>query len=186
MVDEKECLFCRIAKGEIPSKKVYENANTFAFLDINPRNPGHVLVIPKRHYETVMDMPENELAEVAKIVKKMSVAAKAGTKADGISVLQSNGRAAGQVVAHLHFHVIPRFMTEGPPSLEGILQVKRFDDKNMNGIAQQIKSNIKEGPKERMAEPQKQEEKPRKSSWNDKEINLKESSWDDKEIDFED
>ena len=137
-----DCIFCKIGKGEIPSKKVYEDANTFAFLDINPRNPGHTLVIPKNHYGSILDIPENELSELMKAVKKIVAATKNATKSEGTSITQSNGRAAGQVVGHIHFHVIPRFMKEGLPSLEGFLQVKKMDDKGMEELAQKIRDNF--------------------------------------------
>ena len=138
MVGEKECLFCRIVRGEIPAKKVYEDDGCIAFLDINPRNPGHALVIPKTHYETVFDMPEDEAGEYFKSVKKVAALVKNGVNAQGISVSSSNGQAAGQVVAHMHFHVIPRFITEGPVGLEGILPAKRLDEKTMDQIVQAI------------------------------------------------
>jgi len=138
MVDEKQCLFCRIARGEIPAKKVYEDGECVAFLDINPRNPGHALVIPRKHYETLLDMPDGETGEYFRSVKRVAGLVKNGMNAQGISISSSNGQAAGQVVAHLHFHVIPRFAAEGPPGLESMLSSKRLDDKAMDQIAQAI------------------------------------------------
>jgi histidine triad (HIT) family protein len=137
-----DCVFCKIAKGEVPSKKIYEDADTVAFLDISPRNPGHALVIPKKHYGSILDIPENELANLMKTVKKVVVATKNATNSDGTSIVQSNGRAAGQMVGHIHFHVIPRFMSEGPPSLEGVLQIKRFDNKSMDALVGKIKAGF--------------------------------------------
>jgi len=142
-MDETQCLFCKIARGEIPSKKVYEDSSSFAFLDINPRNPGHALVIPKKHAVTIMDMDDASIAELAKAVRTVSIAVKNATGADGISIVQSNGPAAGQVVAHAHFHVIPRFLKEGPVSLEGILQVKKLDEESMDKIASAISEAVK-------------------------------------------
>ena len=138
MVSEKECLFCKIVRGEIPAKKVYEDDVSFAFLDINPRNPGHTLVIPKEHYETILDMPEGEAGEYFKSVKKVAALVKNGVNAQGLSISSSNGQAAGQVVSHQHFHVIPRFITEGPVGLEGILTTKRLDEKTMDQLVQAI------------------------------------------------
>jgi histidine triad (HIT) family protein len=160
-MDPKDCLFCKIVAGEIPVKKVYEDANSFAFLDINPRNPGHTLVIPKKHYETLFDMPENEAGELFKVVKKMADVCKSGVKADGISIGQSNGRAAGQIVQHLHFHVIPRFATEGPVGLEGVLPVKKMDDPSMDKIVEALKKGTPTKPKEpaKPAKTAKEEEK---------------------------
>jgi len=138
MVSENECLFCKMVKGEIPVKKVYEDSVSLAFLDINPRNPGHTLVIPKEHYETLLDMPDDEAGEYFKSVKKVAALVKNGVNAQGLSISSSNGQAAGQVVAHQHFHIIPRFATEGPVGLEGILTAKRLDDKTMDQIVQAI------------------------------------------------
>jgi histidine triad (HIT) family protein len=147
MVSEKECIFCRIARGEIPSKKVFEDAETFAFLDINPRNPGHVLVVPKKHAETILDMDEEDAGVLFMAVRKVAGKVMAATKAQGISIAQSNGPAAGQVVSHAHFHIIPRFANEGPPGLESMLPSKRLDDKSMDQIASAIKS-ASEAPRE--------------------------------------
>jgi histidine triad (HIT) family protein len=138
MVADKDCLFCKIIRGEIPAKKVYEDAVSFAFLDINPRNPGHTLVIPKDHFETLLDMPDDQAAEYFKSVKKVAGMVKNGVNAQGLSVSSSNGQSAGQVVAHQHFHVIPRFATEGPVGLEGILPAKRLDDKTMDQLVMAI------------------------------------------------
>jgi histidine triad (HIT) family protein len=142
MVDESQCLFCKIRKGEIPSKKVYEDSNAFAILDINPRNPGHTLVIPKKHVVTLMEASEEDVSNIIKSVRKVTIAVQKTTNSDGVSILQSNGMAAGQVVAHLHFHIIPRFNNEGPVSLEGVLQVKKFDEESMNKIVDGIKKNV--------------------------------------------
>jgi histidine triad (HIT) family protein len=138
MVSDKECLFCKIIRGEIPAKKVYEDGASFAFLDINPRNPGHTLVIPKDHYETVLDMPDDEAGQYFRSVKKVAALVKNGVNAQGLSISSSNGVVAGQVVAHQHFHVIPRFATEGPVGLESILPSKRLDSKTMDQLAQSI------------------------------------------------
>ena len=98
-----ECVFCGIAKGAIPSKKVYEDNSVIAVLDINPRNPGHTLVVPKKHYETIMEMPDNEAQTLFAAVKKMASVIKKATNADGVSISQSNGRAAGQIIPHVTF-----------------------------------------------------------------------------------
>jgi len=137
-----DCVFCNIVAGKIPSKKVYENETAVAFLDINPRNPGHTLVIPKKHYQTILDMPDDEAGRLFEVVKKVAVAAKKGTEAEGISIVQSNGPAAGQIVPHVHFHVIPRFRNEGPIGLESVLPNKRMDETTMDKIAESIKSGF--------------------------------------------
>lgn len=140
MVSANECLFCRIARGEIPAKRVYEDAGCIAFLDINPRNPGHTLVVPRRHAETLFDIADGEVAGFFAAVKKVALLVKSGTQAQGVSLTMSNGTAAGQVVAHAHMHVIPRFTTEGPPGLESILSVKKMDEQTLEKVAAAIKA----------------------------------------------
>ena len=98
---EQECLFCKIAKGEIPSSKVYEDSSSFAFLDINPRNPGHTLVIPKKHYETVFDMPSSEAGKLFESVKKIAAMLEVG---DHFQLVINNG--LGQEIDHVHFHFL--------------------------------------------------------------------------------
>jgi histidine triad (HIT) family protein len=104
------CIFCKIVRKEVPASIVYEDGEVIAFLDIRPVSEGHVLVIPKAHFETIFDTPEELLAQIYKITKKVAEAVKKGVKADGISIIQQNGRAADQDVFHLHVHVIPRAM----------------------------------------------------------------------------
>ena len=103
-----DCIFCRIVKGEIPSAKVYEDDGCYAFLDIGPLSWGHTLVIPKKHYEHVTEMPAAELAALMSVVPKLAAAVIRATDAEGLNVLQNNGRVAHQFVPHVHFHVIPR------------------------------------------------------------------------------
>jgi len=136
----EQCLFCGIVAGKVPSKKVYEDSHPIAFLDINPRNPGHALVIPKKHYTTLLDMPEKESGTLFESVRRVAAMVSSGTKSHGLSVVQSNGQAAGQVVQHVHFHVIPRFLNDTSAGLEGILPTKRMDEASMDKIAEAIKS----------------------------------------------
>ncbi len=110
---DPNCVFCRIAAGEIPAATVFENPGVLAFLDIRPIAPGHTLVIPRQHVETLMATPDGPLGDVALAVRDVSAALMA-TGADGVNVLQSNFSAAGQEVFHLHFHVIPRW-NDGRP-----------------------------------------------------------------------
>lgn len=109
----EDCIFCKISRGEASGSKIFENDHVCAFLDIFPVNKGHCLIVPKEHYETILDIPENLLKELVVVLKKVATAVKKATNADGISVGQSNFRAAGQVVPHFHFHVMPRFATDG-------------------------------------------------------------------------
>lgn len=107
--ENKDCIFCRIIGGEIPCAKIYEDSNIFAFLDINPatEHGGHTLVMPKKHYELITEIPEQELTALSLAIKKISTALlKFG---EGLNLLQNNKKVAGQAIPHLHFHLIPRF-----------------------------------------------------------------------------
>jgi len=108
-----DCIFCKIVKGEIPSSKVYETKNTLAIMDIQPVNKGHVLIIPKIHYETLLDLPDNILTEISILVKRVSAAVKHGVKAPGFNIMMNNYPVAGQVVPHAHIHIVPRFLNDG-------------------------------------------------------------------------
>lgn len=138
----ENCIFCNIAEGKIPTTKVYEDDNYLAFLDINPRNPGHTVVIPKKHYATIMEMPEKEAGELFQIVRKVAIAVRAGVNANGISLASSNGLAAGQRAPHVHFHVVPRFETEGPPGLEEMLPIKRIDQAALKAVGDKVKAGF--------------------------------------------
>ncbi len=101
-------VFAKILRGELPCHKVYEDDRAFAFLDIMPRAPGHTLVIPKAPVRTLLDIEAPDLAHVMGVVQKVARAAVRVFDADGITLQQFNEAAGGQVVFHLHFHVIPR------------------------------------------------------------------------------
>jgi histidine triad (HIT) family protein len=108
-----DCVFCRIAAGTLPSTKVYEDGSTLAIMDINPLTPGHLLVMPKAHVETLFEADENAVAGVIRVVVRIAKAVRGTLKPDGLNVLQANGRAAFQSVPHLHFHLIPRRVDDG-------------------------------------------------------------------------
>ena len=103
-------IFAKILRGELPAQKVYEDEKAIAFLDIMPRCPGHTLVIPKAPARNILDIDPDDLAHVIKVAKKIAIAGKAAFQADGVTVQQFNEAAGGQVVFHLHVHVIPRHM----------------------------------------------------------------------------
>lgn len=108
-----DCLFCKIAARGIPSECVYEDDKSFAFLDIKPINPGHILLIPKKHYENLHQIPDEDLSHLAPILKKLADAAKEATSADGINIGMNNGASAGQLIFHAHFHIMPRHKDDG-------------------------------------------------------------------------
>lgn len=155
-----DCLFCGIVAKKVPAHVVFETNDSIAFLDINPRNPGHTLLIPKKHYETLMDMPAEQAGNLGEDLKTVSAMVQKAVQAQGISIVQNNGKAAGQVVAHAHFHVIPRFMNEGPVALESIMPSKKIDDASMKNIASKIKGSPKPVKTEKKIE-KKPEKKPK-------------------------
>jgi histidine triad (HIT) family protein len=130
------CVFCKIVRKQAPASLVYEDENVLAFLDIRPLNEGHTLVIPKQHYVTIFEVPEELVAQLHRIVKRVAVAVGEVTKADGISIIQQNGKAAGQEVFHVHVHVIPRF--EGQ-KLMRFGEISEADREKLNQLADKIK-----------------------------------------------
>lgn len=105
-----DCIFCKIAEGEIPSHTVYEDDDFKAILDISPANPGHTVIIPKRHVENIFELENTDLCEkIFPVVAKLSNNLKESFNPDGLNVLQNNGTAAGQTVFHFHIHLIPRY-----------------------------------------------------------------------------
>jgi histidine triad (HIT) family protein len=105
---QADCVFCKIAAGDIPSMKIVEDGQSLAFLDINPLAEGHVLLIPKDHFETLDEMSPDVVAAVTAHLPRLVAAVTSVAGAEGCNVLQNNGQASGQVVPHVHFHVIPR------------------------------------------------------------------------------
>ncbi len=106
-----DCVFCRIAAGELDARRVLDTAHCVAFLDAAPLAPGHTLVVPKAHFEGLHDMPPEVVRDVAVATQRVGRAIREAVGPAGYNVLQNNGTVAGQVVMHVHFHVIPR--TEG-------------------------------------------------------------------------
>jgi histidine triad (HIT) family protein len=106
---DSQNIFAKILRGEAPCVKLYEDEHAFAFMDIMPRGAGHLLVIPKTPARNILDIPADALSAMMPAVRKLARAAKAGLAADGVVVMQFNEPASGQVVYHLHFHVIPCF-----------------------------------------------------------------------------
>ncbi|MDH5769676.1 MAG: HIT family protein [Candidatus Bathyarchaeota archaeon] len=108
-----ECVFCKIINREIPANIIYENGKVLAFLDINPINRGHTLIVPKKHYGDVYDITEDHLRETVAVAKKISEAVKRGLGAEGVNILHASGEAAQQSVFHFHIHLVPRYEDDG-------------------------------------------------------------------------
>lgn len=105
----KDCIFCKIVKGEIPSTKVYEDADFIAFLDIQPQSKGHTLIVPKLHYANLYELPDELAAKVLPLAKKLSLRLNEKFKPQGLNAMQNNGEIAGQTVMHYHLHLVPRY-----------------------------------------------------------------------------
>jgi histidine triad (HIT) family protein len=131
-------VFAKILRGELPAHKVYEDADTLAFMDIMPAADGHVLVIPKGPYRTIIDCPDETLQKLIVVSRKIAIAAQKVFSSDGITLMQFSEAAGGQEVFHIHFHVIPR--TDGVP----LRPLPRgFADKELlAGFAERIKAAL--------------------------------------------
>lgn len=108
-----DCIFCKIAKGDIPSTTLYEDEMFRVILDLGPATRGHALILPKEHAANLFELPEATAAESMKLAKKMATKMKTALKADGFNLVQNNGAAAGQTVDHFHLHLIPRYEGDG-------------------------------------------------------------------------
>jgi histidine triad (HIT) family protein len=135
-----DCIFCKVLKGEIPSAKIYENDKILAFLDINPVNPGHTLVVPKKHIKNMEDVPDDLLSELIIAVKKITKAIKEALGTDSVNLGLNNGILAGQLVPHVHFHIMPRFEKDGYKHWEG----KPYKKGQMEQVQKSITKYIKE------------------------------------------
>ena len=123
-----DCVFCMIRDGKIPSSKIYDDARTLAFMDINPVSRGHCLVASKAHAATLYEVDVEDFKAVAATAKKLATAIKKALSPDGLNLLQANGAAAFQSVPHFHLHLIPRWANDG----------KGFDWKVVPGNREEI------------------------------------------------
>ena len=128
------CIFCKIVKGEIPAKILYEDEKTLAFLDISPRSKGHTLVIPKEHYETFEELPEEVAIDLIKTIKKVIKRLKS-LNPDGYNILNNNRPVAGQEVPHVHFHIIPRYKGEK----EEVIKLSPPVEVDLDGVLEELK-----------------------------------------------
>lgn len=110
---DANCIFCKIANGEIPSKTLYEDERFRVILDLGPATKGHALVLPKAHYADLYELPEELAGEAMKLAKKMAVKMTEKLKCEGFNLIQNNGDMAGQTVFHFHMHMIPRYQADG-------------------------------------------------------------------------
>jgi len=135
----EDCIFCKIVSKKAGAVTVFEDEHSLAFLDIHPLNPGHTLVVPKKHYPSMVEMPPEEVGRVFVSVAKVMRGVMKASKADGINIGQSNGRAASQEVFHMHVHVIPRYIHELPG---GFPERKTASETDLEQIGRKIKAAI--------------------------------------------
>jgi len=128
-------IFAKILRGEIPCTKVYEDEHTLSFMDIMPQADGHTLVIPKHPAETLFDLPDSIAADLICKVKFIGAAVKKGMQADGITLFQFNGAAAGQTVPHIHFHILP-----GSYATARAHASVNAEPEHLNSVAEKIKN----------------------------------------------
>lgn len=107
------CIFCKIAEGEIPSKTIYEDEKFRVILDLGPATKGHALILSKQHYANIFEIPEKEVGEAFILAKKIAVIIKEKLNCDGFNIIQNNEKTAGQTVFHFHIHLIPRYFDDG-------------------------------------------------------------------------
>ena len=133
-----DCIFCKIIKGEIPCTKIYEDNKFLAFLDIAPVNFGHTLIIPKEHFKDTLETPDEILSELIIVGKRIGGALIKSLPAEGFNLSTNNGEAAGQVVFHTHFHIIPRRSDDGLTHWPK----KEYKEGEAEGVAEKIKKAI--------------------------------------------
>ncbi len=140
MGTSKDCLFCKIIAGEIPCTKVFEDESCLAFMDIAPLNKGHLLVVPKEHFGTIVEIDPKLYGHLFSVICRLAKAVNGAIEPDGMNVLQLNGRAANQVVPHLHVHIVPRLEGDGLTisAWEPIIG----DAKEISATAEIIKSKL--------------------------------------------
>ena len=141
-VQKQQCIFCHIISGKVASKKIYEDDRCLAILDINPANPGHVLILPKEHHAIMPLMPESDVCHLFKVAKKVSMAQIRGLKAGGANIFAANGAAAGQKAPHFMLHVVPRKDNDGVKAFN--LPKNQIAKDDLEKLRQAIKAKVNE------------------------------------------
>lgn len=136
----KPCIFCSIMAGELPGAIVYNDEDLFVIMDKYPINPGHTLVIPVRHHDTLLDMPPAEVGSLYAAVPRIARAVVAAVGADGFNVGQNNGIAANQIIPHVHVHIVPRFADDSP---DGRWPARRVaPEEELEKMAQKVRQKL--------------------------------------------
>ncbi len=156
---KKQCIFCQIISGKVQSRKVYDDDNVIALLDINPANPGHILLLTKDHYSIMPQIPEEEIAHVFMVAKSLSNSMLRSIDAQGTNIIVANGIAAGQRAQHFMAHVIPRKENDG---VNFVLPQKVMDEKEIEAVGNKLIASLGGGEKSE-EKPQFIPEKPQES-----------------------
>lgn len=135
-----QCIFCKIVQGDAVAEVLYENEHALAILDINPIHFGHALIFPKRHSETFLTVPQQELPGLIEATQVISKAVVNTFQPEGFNIFSNNGKAAGQSVFHFHFHVTPRYIQD---NIKFILQLKQYEAGKMKEFADRLRLQIK-------------------------------------------
>ncbi|USZ67004.1 HIT family protein [Halorussus salilacus] len=140
-MSQDDCIFCQIVEGDIPSRTVFEDDTAKAFLDANPLAPGHTLVVPKEHYETLSEVPEETAAHLFGVLHRLNTAVQNAVDAPAANVAFNDGPAAGQEVPHVHGHIIPRFEDDGGRPIHAVAgQRPDLSDEKLDEIAAEIQN----------------------------------------------
>ena len=134
---DKDCIFCKIVKGDIPCSKIFEDDYVISFLDIAPANKGHALIVTKNHYKTLLDVPDQDLNDLMLKAKKIARAMSSALGIDGFNILMNNKKVAGQLVPHTHLHIIPRFNGDG---INLNWRPNKYNAKEIDEFKEKIKS----------------------------------------------
>lgn len=134
-----ECIFCKILRGESTAEILFRNQHAIAILDINPIHYGHILVIPRSHAVTFLEVPEEELADLIHATRRVTAAMVESLQPPGYNIFSNNGEAAGQSVFHCHFHITPRYRDD---NIRFLLKLKRYEGDEMRQYAEKIRSTL--------------------------------------------
>lgn len=134
-ITDSDCIFCKIAAGEIPSATIYEDEDFKVIMDINPASKGHAIIIPKNHAANLFELSEEDAGKIIPVAQKCAAAIQEATHCEGLNLLQNNGELAGQTVFHLHMHLIPRYKDD-------TIQIRWDNTKSedVDALAEQIRS----------------------------------------------
>lgn len=134
-----DCIFCKIAAGEIPSTTIYETGEFKVFFDVSPASKGHALIIPKEHFDNVFSIDSETASKLFSLATSVARALKIETDCDGMNLLQNNGEVAGQTVHHFHLHLIPRYKDDG---IKLTWEQSEADKEYLAELAQKVKKRI--------------------------------------------